>query len=141
MRLDEITAVDLSTSHSAVVRSLRSWETTLGPAIWPAVMAEKCVLLLETEPDVVLGVGLHQSSGFVAVVELVGGSIWIPGLAHDQDIVTQSDGIWVHGDRSDVDIGVVAWRLAGRGPVEVPFGKVVDATRLLLEGLQRNRQY
>lgn len=43
----------------------------------------------------------------MAVVELVGGSIGIPGLTEDEDVVTETEGIGEDGDGAQVDIGVV----------------------------------
>lgn len=109
---DNVTAVDATGADTAVVGTLRTGETALGPAVRPAVGAQKSVFLLQAKPNFVLGVGLHQSRSLMSEVELVGGSIGIPGLAHDQDILTQTDGIGVHGNGSDVDVGVVSRRLA-----------------------------
>ena len=72
----------------------------------------------------------------MAVVELVGGSIRIPGLTHDQDVVTQTDGIGIHGDGTDVDIGVVARGLEGGGAIEVPLWEVIDGFGSLVQGLE-----
>jgi hypothetical protein len=49
----------------------------------------------------------------MAVVELVWCSIWVPGFAQYQDIVAEAERIREDGNRSDVDIGVIAWGLAG----------------------------
>ena len=84
-----------------------------------------------------LGICFHQSRSFVAVVVLVWRSIRIPRLAHDQDIVAQSDWVSVHCDGSDVDIGVVAGCLAGGRAIEVPFWEVVDRGNLLIERLKK----
>jgi hypothetical protein len=81
--LDNISAVDLASSNTTVVRTLRAWETTLGPAVWPAIGAEKGVFLLQTKPELMVGIGLHKPSTVVAEVELVWRAICIPGLAED----------------------------------------------------------
>ena len=59
MGFDDITAVDLAGTDTAVVWSLRSRETILGPAVWPAVRAKEGVFLLETEPGLMLLVSIH----------------------------------------------------------------------------------
>jgi hypothetical protein len=68
--------------------------------------------LLKTEPELLLGVGLHQKSSIMAEVELVGSAVGHPGLAHDEDVVAEPPGIGVVGDGAEVDIGVVAGGLA-----------------------------
>ena len=55
----DITAIDLVGADTAVVWPLRSREPVFGPAIGPAVRAEEGVLLLQTEPGLVLGMGFH----------------------------------------------------------------------------------
>ncbi len=80
MCFDDIPTVDLAGSHTAVVRALRSWETAFGPAVRPVHLVQKRVFLLETEPDLTLGVGVHQPLRFVTVVVFVGASIRIPGF-------------------------------------------------------------
>lgn len=110
--LDDITAVDVSGTDGAIVWTLWAWETTLWPAIWPSIGVKESVLLLKTEPwDVVL-VGLHISVALVAVVVLVWGTVWIPGLAHDEDVWKLADWVWEDGYWAEVNIGVVAWGLA-----------------------------
>ena len=84
--LDDVTAVDLSCSHTTVVWTLRTRETVLRPAIWPPVDTEESVFLLEAEPELMLGVRFHQPFSLVSVIELVRAPIRIPGLAHDQDV-------------------------------------------------------
>lgn len=126
MSLDNITAVDLASTDTAVVGTLGTGETATGPAVRPAISAKESVLLLQTEPEALVGVGLHQTVGFVTVVELVGASIGIPGLAEDKDVVTLAEGVRVVSDGSKVDIGVVTGGLAGGGTIEVPFGKFIN---------------
>lgn len=106
--LDDVTAEDLAGTDTTVVRALGSGETVLGPAEWPAIDIEKSVLLLETEPEALAGVGLHQESGVVTEVEGVGLAIGHPGLAHDEDIGLAAEGVVVDGNGAEVDIRVVA---------------------------------
>ena len=115
-------------------------ETATGPAIWPAVSAEESVLLLKTEPELLLGVGLHQAGGIVAVVELVGAAIGVPGLAENEDVVTLAEGVGEDSDGAQVDIGVVTGGLAGGGTIEVPLGELLDGLDGLGEGLDREKQ-
>lgn len=105
--LDDVTAVDLAGTNTTVVRTLGTGETTTGPSVRPAISAEEGVFLLQTEPPFFLGVDLHQTVGLVAVVVLVGGSIGVPGLTEDEDVVTTAEGIGEDSDGAQVDIGVV----------------------------------
>lgn len=114
VRLDDISAVDLTSTNPTVIWSLGARETALGPTVRPAIRAKKSVFLLETEPWLVLRISLHQSRGFVTVIELVGASIGIPGLAQDENILTATEGIGKDGTGADVDIGVVPRSLTSR---------------------------
>ena len=99
---------------------LGSRETALGPAIRPVVLAEKGVLLLETEPGLPLLVGLHEFGALVAVVILIGGAIAIPALGKDENIGGSEEGVGVGRHGLQVDIRVVAGGLASGGTIEVP---------------------
>lgn len=112
MSLDDITAVNLAGTDTTVVGALGSGETVLGPAIWPAVDVEEGVLLLETEPDVVLLVLAKNDGGVVAVVVLVRLTVGTVGLGHDEDVVAQPEGIRVEGHGPEVDVGVLTRGLA-----------------------------
>lgn len=113
MSLNNVSAEDLASTDTAVVWALGSGVASLGPAVWPAIRAKDRIFLFQTKPRLMLGIGLHQAFAFVSVVELVGGSIRIPGLGHDQDVVASTERIREDGDGANVDIGIVAWRLAG----------------------------
>ena len=56
---NDITAEDLAGTDTAVVWSLRSRKAVLGPAVWPVVGAKEGVFLLETEPGLMLFIGVH----------------------------------------------------------------------------------
>lgn len=43
--LNNVTAHDLASAVTAVVRALGSWVTALGPAVWPAIGAKESVFL------------------------------------------------------------------------------------------------
>jgi hypothetical protein len=133
--LDDVTAVDLAGTDTAVVRTLGAGETATGPAVGPSISTEKSVLLFQTEPEALMGVGLHQTVGIVTVVELVGASIGIPGLAENEDVVTLAEGVRVVSDGAQVDIGVVTGCLGGGGTIEVPLGKLIDTCDRLGESL------
>jgi hypothetical protein len=124
--LDDVTAVDLAGTDTTVVRALGTGETTLGPAVWPAIGAKKGVLLLQTEPELFLGVCLHQAVAVVTVVELVGAAIGVPGFAENEDVVTLTEGVGVDSNGAEVDIGVVTRGLAGGGTIKVPFRELFN---------------
>lgn len=107
MRLDNVSAEDLAGTNTTVVRTLRSGETVLGPAVWPSLNIEKGVLLFKTEPETVLLVLLHEESGGMAEVVLVWLAVTHPCLAHDENVGPGTEGVVVDGDWAKVDIRVV----------------------------------
>lgn len=69
--LDEVTGKDAAGSNTTVVRSLGAGVTTLGPGKRPAVGVKEGVLLLETEPGLMLLGKLHVLVGLIPVVGLM----------------------------------------------------------------------
>ncbi len=122
--LDNIAHNDLGGADTAVVRTLGRGETADGPAERTVVEVEHGVLLLETEPGLVLGVGLHHLGALVAVVELVGGAIGVPALGENNDVGAATEGIRVDGAGTEVDVRVLAGGLVGGGAVKVPNGEI-----------------
>lgn len=135
MGLDNVTAVYLASTDTTVVRALGTGETTLGPSVRVAKLIEESVLLLETEPRLLVLVSLHELGTFVAVVEFVGGTVRVPALSQDEDVVAATEWIREHGDGTEVDIGVLTGSLSSRRSVEVPFGKILDGCGCLLKSL------
>jgi len=125
--LDDISAINLSSTNTTVVWALGAWETVGGPSIWSVGHIEESVFLLKTEPWFVLCVCLHQLSSFVAVVELVGGSVRVPALSDNQDVGGTTEWVGEDSNRSEVNIGVVAWGLAGRASIEVPLREIFNS--------------
>jgi hypothetical protein len=139
MSLDNIPAEDLAGANTTVIWALWAGITSsCWPAVGPVIRPEEGIFLLKTEPDFVFGIRLHQAGSFMAVVEFVGCSIWIPRLAQNQDVFAQAERVGEHGDRSDVDIGVTAWCLTSRGAVKVPFGKFIDALDGFVDSLAKS---
>lgn len=134
MCLDNVSAKDLARSDTTVVWTLGSGETALGPAIWPALEVEERVLLLETEPELVLLVCLHDDGSIVAEVECIGLAIRHPGLGEHEDVVTATEGVGEGSDRSEVDVGVVSWSLSSRRAVKVPLLEGLDGFFGLVNG-------
>jgi hypothetical protein len=99
-----VSAENLAGADTAVVWALRSGEAVLGPAVWPAVDVKHGVLLLQTKPELLSLVLFHDDGGVVAVVVCVGLAVGHPGLAHDENVVAESERIGVHGYGAEVDI-------------------------------------
>lgn len=133
--LNNISAVDLSSTDTTVVWTLWAWETTSWPSEGLIQLIEESVLLLKTEPWDLLLVSLHQFGAVVAVVELVWDTVGVPALAEDEDVVSTSEWIWVYGDWAEINIGVFTWSLSGGRTIKVPFWEVLDVLWLLGEGL------
>lgn len=132
--LDDVTGVDLTGTDTAVVGALRGGVTTLGPCVDLIELVEQGVFLFQTEPDLLVSVGLHQLDGLVAVVELVGGTIVVPALSQDNDVVTLTEGVRIEGNGSEIDIGVVAGGLTGGRSIKVPLRKIINGLRSFGEG-------
>jgi len=81
--LNNVTAVDLAGTNTAVVWPLGTGETSLWPSVWVLILVEEGVFLLETEPWLLVLVGLHELSTVVSVVELVWGAIGVPALVEN----------------------------------------------------------
>lgn len=135
MSLDNITAIYFASTDTTVVWALRTGETTLGPSVRVTKLIEESILLLKTEPRLLALVGLHEFSALVTVVELVGGTVRVPALSQDEDVVTTTERVREHGDRAEIDIGVFTWGLSGGRSVKVPFGKILNGGGLFLESL------
>jgi hypothetical protein len=130
--LDDISAIDLSGTNTTVVWALGAWETILGPAIWFIGHIKKSVLLLETEPRLVLLMRLHQLGSLMTVVEFVRGSIGIPALGDHQDIWGTTEWIREDCNRSKVNVGVIARCLASGASVEVPLREILNGVEAAL---------
>ena len=65
---------------------VRSGETVRRPAVRATILVQESVLLLKTEPGLVVGVGLHDLGALMAEVVLVGGAIGHPALSKDDDV-------------------------------------------------------
>lgn len=68
------------------IDDVRSRVAANGPAVRPVILAEESVLLLETEPGLTLGVGLHDLGALMTVVVLVGSAVGVPALGEDDDV-------------------------------------------------------
>ena len=86
MGLNDISAEDLASTDTTVVRPLGTRETSNGPTIWPVVHVEQSILLFEAEPRLLLLVGLGELIALVTVVVGVGSAIGVPALTDHQDV-------------------------------------------------------
>jgi len=134
MSLHDISAEDLACTYATVVWTLWAWETIDRPAIRSVRHIKQSVFLLETEPGFVGLVCFHEFGTLVAVVELVGRSIRIPAFGQDQNVWCTTKRIGEDSNRSEIDIGVVARSLPGRGTIEVPLWKVIHVVLLAVLG-------
>ena len=146
--------VDLSGSHSTIVRSLRSREAILRPTEWMLVIIEQRILLLDPKPGLLILCLLHQLETDLPLVSLHGLVFEVVGVAQDEDVVTLSKWTGIHLDWLKVDIAVITSRLrtkhiseinethhflksrliAGTSVV-VPHGQVLHLGRLGVEAL------
>ena len=81
--LNEITSKDLAGTDTTVVRALWSWETALWPTVWLSIGVEEGVLLLDTEPRILLLGLVHGLLGVVAVVGLVRRAVAVVAFRDD----------------------------------------------------------
>jgi len=134
-------------TDGAVVGSLGAWVAIVGPAERPGgelgKSAKKSVLLLYTEPWLFSG-NLRTLKDFGSEVSEVGvvgsqcseaASLPDEALAHDEHVVTLTEGITEVRDRLQDDLGVLSGCLISGGAVVVPLGKVCERGDLMVEGL------
>ena len=113
MSLDNVTAVNLVSSNAAVVGSLGSRETILGPSEGVLILIQKGVLLFNAKPRVlVLGPGHDFVTGLTAI-GLGRKLIVLVSFAQDQLVVAKTEGVLVKGHGVQVDIRVATLSLTG----------------------------
>ena len=106
--LDEISGKDLPGSNTTVVRTLRSGETTLGPSERLTVRVEKSVLLLETEPRLLLADQVHVLLAKVPVVVGCRRTVGEVTGTQDKDVVTSTERVGEDGTGPQEDVRVGA---------------------------------
>ena len=82
-----------------------------------------------SEVFVLINVPLHELVALLPVVGVGGLLVVLVGLAHDDLVVAEAEGVAVHGHRVEVDVRVGALGLAGRGAIVVPDGKLCKQER------------
>lgn len=132
MRLHHLAAVHLVGAHAAVVRSLWSGETMLGPAQWTTVDVEQRVLLLDAEPRHLGGHGVGDLLARLPMIGLGRCAIEQERFAEHKDVVAAAERILVDRDGMQVDVRVGAGRLAGRAAVIVPDGQFCGRCFILI---------
>jgi len=118
--LHHITTVDPTGAHTAVVGALGSWEALLGPAIGVTVDIQQGVLLLHTEPGMLVTGRVASLDALGAVVGVRGLLVVLVGLAQHDLVLAQTEGVPIQSAGVQVNVAVAALCLAGRGTVEVP---------------------
>ena len=121
-------------ADGAIVGTLRARVTVVRPAKRPCrelgLCANHCVLLLNTEPRLLLKTLVENFLGVYAEVsvgrlELLTSTI-LPfvSLSHDKDVVTLSEGITIEGDGPHDDLRVLSVSLEAGRTIVVPLGEV-----------------
>ena len=72
----------------------------------------------------------------VAVVCPVGSAVVVVCLCKDKDVVTTTEGVLEDRRRTEVNVGVIAGSLVGRGAVKVPDAQLTDVGNLFGDGLR-----
>ena len=98
-------------SGTTAVRSLRARETTCWPTERPSVEIHQHVFLPEPEPWLLVNCGVHDFLGSRTVVRLVGGTVVVVRLSHNEDVITATGWVLEDGSSPKVDIGVGTIRL------------------------------
>mmetsp|Transcript_21456 Transcript_21456/g.54623 ORF Transcript_21456/g.54623 Transcript_21456/m.54623 type:complete len:350 (-) Transcript_21456:230-1279(-) len=144
VHLGDVAADGHAGAGGAVVGALGCGVAALGPAQRPlGGSVEQRVLLLNAKPGL-LGLGLlhHLGAGGArvggdglqgrhgAIGQHAGGLVRV---AHDEDVVTATEGILEDGAGNQVHLGVVAGGLAGGGAVIVPHRQVLWLGRQLVQ--------
>merc|ERR1712071_498819 len=109
--LDDIATVDFVGSHTAVVGSLGSGESILGPSEGMEIVIEQRVLLFDAEPGLLVAGQLHGFQTLGTVIGVGGFLVVLVGVAQDQTVVAQVERIAVNGNWIEENVGIAAFRL------------------------------
>jgi len=122
-------------TDTAVVRTLGTGETALGPLEWLIIDIEEGILLFEAEPRLVCGGLIHDLFSVMAIVSPVGGSVVVVAFCEDENVLAAAEGIAEDGSRTKIDVRVVSWGLVRRRTVEIPDAEVTDVFYFLCDCL------
>ena len=133
-------------ANRAVVGSLWAWVTVGRPSKWPLCelvgSSKECKFLFDSEPRF-FSDGFLVAENFVSEVSEVGvgGNQLLAGtvfphecVAHDEDVVTSTEGVREEGDRSHDNLRIFSRGLVTAGSVVIPFRKVFNLLNFLLKG-------
>jgi len=130
-------------TYTAVVGALRARVAIVGPAERPggelSLGANESVLLLDTVPRLLCSFSVKDFLGVnsevcVCRLELcAGGVLPLVGLGHDEEVVSLSKGVTVHGHGLHDDLRVVRGGLVAGGAIVVPLGEVGDGVDGVIE--------
>lgn len=98
MGLDEITGKDLASTDTTVVRALGTGETHLGPSKDLSIGVKQGVLLLESEPGLLLLDRVHRLFAGRSVVGAVGRTVVVVAFTQNEEVLASSERIAEHGD-------------------------------------------
>jgi len=127
-------------TSTAVVGSLWTRETTLGPTVRVTVDVEQGVLLFKTEPGLGILGKVHDLGSMMTIVGLVGSAVVVVAFGEDDDVVATTEGVLEDGARLQVDVGVATRSLVGGRAVEVPNAQLTDVGDFLVNGLYDDGQ-
>jgi hypothetical protein len=130
---DQITCKDLSGTDTAIIRTLGTGETALGPLEWLVIVIEEGILLFETEPRLVCRGLIHDFLCMMAIVGPVWSSVVVIALCEDEDVGATAEGIAEDGSRTKIDVRVASWGLIGGRTVEIPDTEVTDILYFLCD--------
>lgn len=129
--LYDLPSNDFVSSNAAVVRSLGTWETILGPSQRPVVKVQECVFLLDTEPGLgALGL-FHSLLTGIALVALERLIVRVVGVAEDKFVVALTEGVFVDRHWVQENVAVASFGLVGRTTVVRPFWQLCNSFLLV----------
>ncbi len=138
--LDDIAAPDLVGTDTAVVTTLWGWETADRPPVRASVL-EEGVLLLHTEPWLLVRILLERGDGGGPRVGFVDGHVRVEHLTEHEHVVASANGIGDDFDRAQYAVGRITGRLLGRRPIESPDGQLLPIGHDLRLGPQFRRRF
>lgn len=89
-----------------------------------SVEIEECVLLLNTEPGLLIDALVHHLQARLTLVCVARSAVKLVGIAHDQDVVAAAEGILVDGHRVQIGVRVGALSLVARAAIVIPDGQL-----------------
>lgn len=122
--LDDLAADYFVSADAAVVRALRTRETVLRPAKRSTVEVQESVLLLDTEPRLLILDGLHRLVRPVPLVRFRWRLVAVVRVAEHELVVAATEGIVVNRHRIEEYVTVGTVGLVRRAAVVSPRRQV-----------------